>query len=36
MKRICIFCDKKFKGKLPKYGICPECKEKIIKEVKKK
>ena len=39
MVRICVFCEKQFKDTrkgFPKYGICPECREQIIKDIKKK
>lgn len=38
MKRICIFCEKEFKDTrkgFPKYGICPECVAKFLKEIVK-
>lgn len=42
MKRTCIFCDKKFEDvrttsseyNTP-YGICPICRTKMLKEMKK-
>jgi len=43
MKRICIWCRNKFKEiRIPKkdynrkYGICSICREKILKDIKKK
>jgi DNA-directed RNA polymerase subunit RPC12/RpoP len=37
MKRKCIFCEKEFEGDDPqRYGICPECRKDILKDIIKK